>query len=66
MRVVGGVSGENNQIGKSTLESLLACDVLQHVHPVNGPFLSFKVRIPESNLNSAIAAGRKSRCFVAK
>ncbi len=57
--------GHDNHIGKSKLESLLECSVSQYVRLVDFPFPSFKVRISECDVQSAMAAGAKSGCFVA-
>ena len=53
-------------MGKSRLESLLACKVLQYVCLVDGPSPVYKVRIQESDLESAITSRKSSWCFMAR
>ena len=57
------VSGD---VGKSKLESLLGCEVLQYVRLISNPTPSYKVKIKEGNLDSALANGRSEGCFVAR
>ena len=58
--------GHDDHIGKNRLESLLKCTVSHFVHLVDTPSPSFKVRISESDVKSAMSAGSKSGCFVAR
>ena len=57
-----GLHGDH--VDKNRFESLLECTVLHYVHLANIPFPSFKVKITESDVQSAIFAGVKSGCFV--
>ena len=57
------VSGDT---GKSKLESLLGCEVLQYVRLISNPMPSYKVKIKEGDLDSALANGRSEGCFVAR
>ena len=58
------VGPEVGHIGKARLESLLACEVPQYVCIKEHPLPSFKVKIRESCLQSAVESGRRSGCFV--
>lgn len=52
--------------GKSELESLLGCEVLYYLRLVkNGP-PSYKVKIKDCDLSSAVAKGTSEGCFVDK
>ena len=66
VKLNSGMSGDHKLIGKSRLESLLACKVSQYVCLKDDPFPAYKVSIQESDLKSAIAAGTKAGCFVAQ
>ena len=57
---------DDNQIGKSTVESLLSCQISQYVHLVSTSFLSYQVRICECDVDLAVEVGKSSGCFVAK
>ena len=63
VRVVG--EGPGYCVDKSRLE-LLDCTVLHYVHLTDTIFPSLKVKISDSDVHSAIAAGVKSGCFVAR
>ena len=51
------VSGD--VVGKSKLESLLGCEVLQYVRLISNSTPSYKVKIKEGDLDSALAKGRR-------
>ena len=57
------VSGD---VGKSKVESLLGCEVLQYVRLISNPTPSYKVKIKEGDLDSVLANGRSEGCFVAR
>lgn len=54
-----------DHIAKSLLESLLKCSVFQYARLVGTRSPSFKVKVAESDVQSAVATGAKSGCFVA-
>ncbi len=56
----------DNHIGKCLLESLLECTVSQYTRLMGTRSPSFKVKVSESDAQSAVAAGAKSGCFVAR
>ena len=59
--------GSDDPVGKSLLESLLECTVSQYARLSGTPSPSFKVKVLESDAQSALAAGvSKPGCFVAR
>ena len=55
---------ENSLIGKSCLEALLQCQVLQYRCVKALPCPSFKVKIAEGDLHKALVMGNMSGCYV--
>ena len=51
-------------VGKTMLEELLKCQVVQYLCIKNLPSPVFRVKILECDLRGALDAGRKSGCFV--
>lgn len=62
VKVVG--EGLDYCVNKNRLESLLNCTVLHYV--TDAPSPSFNVKISDSDVQSAVAAGVKSGCCVAR
>ena len=66
VRMLGGSGCEGIHFGKSNLEAMLGCQVLQYVRLVSTPSASYKVKIRECDIDQAVNVGKMSECFVAK